>query len=196
MTDIDFIGHSVNLAQRLSSIAKGSQILTTAAVQQHARLPEDLLYVPLGERTLKGVGRAEVVEVAWLGETARLSDAKDRLTLILTDRGTIVIEFAKDARRDAADSLRNLLDVGIVDTGPAAIFQRVSARLALRALRGSTSRLEGTIERRLETVHLSLARRGLALRLGNRTLVLPNVNLGEARRFIEAAAESGSANPA
>lgn len=196
MTDIDFIGHSVNLAQRLSSIAKGSQILTTAAVRQHARLPEDLLYVPLGERTLKGVGRAEVVEVAWLGEIARLSDAKDRLTLILTDRGTIVIEFAKDARRDAADSLRNLLEVGIVDTGPAAIFQRVSARLALRALRGSTSRLEGTIERRLETVHLSLARRGLALRLGNRTLVLPNVNLGEARRFIEAAAESGSANPA
>ncbi len=196
MTDVDFIGHSVNLAQRLSSIAKGSQVLTTSSVQRRARLPEDLRYVPLGERTLKGVGREEVVEVAWLEEVARVSDVKDRLTLILTERGTIVIEFAKDARRDAAEALRNLLDVGIVDTGPAAAFQRGTARLALRALRGSASRLEGTIERRIETVRLSLARRGLSLRLGSRTLILPSVDAGEAKRFVEAAAKMQGANPA
>ncbi len=196
MTDVDFIGHSVNLAQRLSSIAKGSQVLTTTAVQQRARLPEDLLYVPLGERTLKGVGREEIVEVAWLGEIARVSDVRDRLTLVLTDRGTIVIEFAKDARRDAADALRTLLDVGIVDTGPTAMLQRAAARLALRALRRSASRLEGTIERRVETIHLSHARRGLSLRVGSRTLLLPSVDAGEAKRFVEAAARLASAGPA
>ncbi len=196
MTDVDFIGHSVNLAQRLSSIAKGSQVLTTAAVQQRATLPEDLLYVPLGERTLKGVGREEVVEVAWLGEISRVSDAKDRLTLILTDRRTIVIEFAKDARRDAADALHNLIDVGIVDTGPMAIVQRAAARLALRALRGSASRLEGTIERQVETIHLSLARRGLSLRVGSRTLLLPSVDAAKARRFVEAAARVVSVDSA
>jgi class 3 adenylate cyclase len=187
MTDVDFIGHSVNLAQRLSGAAKGSQILTTAAVQHRARLPEDLRYVPLGERMLKGVGREEIVEVAWLGEVARISDARDRVTLILTERGTIVIEFAKDARRDAADALRNLLDVGIVESGPRAFIQRAAARLALGALRGSASRLAGTVERRAEEVELSLARRGLSLRLANRTLLLPSVNPREARRFVDAA---------
>lgn len=192
MTDVDFIGNSVNLAQRLSSVAKGSQILTTKSVERHARLPEDLRYVPLGERVLKGVGLTDVVEVAWLGELARLSDARDRLTLILTDRGTVVIEFAKDARRDAADALRNLLDVGIVDVGWAATLQRAAARLAWRSLRGSASRLEGAIERPIAAVRLSLARRGLSLRVGTRTLVLPNVNRGEARRFVEAVARFGA----
>lgn len=192
MTDVDFIGNSVNLAQRLSSIAKGSQILTTKSVQRVARLSEDLRYVALGERTLKGVGAAEIVEVAWLGEVARISDARDRLTLVLTDRGTIVIEFAKDARLDAADALRNLLDVGIVDAGWRATLQRAAARLAWRALRGSASRLEGTIERPVETVRLTLARRELSLRVGARTLVLPSVDARDARRFVEAAGKLGS----
>ncbi|MEI6170924.1 MAG: adenylate/guanylate cyclase domain-containing protein [bacterium] len=193
MTDVDFIGHTVNLAQRLSSIAKGSQVLTTSSVQSRARLPDDVRYVPLGERTLKGVGREHIVEVAWLEEVARVSDAKDRLTLVLTKRGTIVIEFAKDARRDAADALRNLLDVGIAEAGLSAMLQRAAARIAFRALRGSTSRLEGTIERRIDSVHLSLARRGLSLRIGSRTLLLPSVDLAAARQFVEAAARMRSA---
>jgi class 3 adenylate cyclase len=187
MTDVDFIGHSVNLAQRLSSLAKGSQILTTTAVQHRADLPEDLLYVPLGERTLKGVGREDVVEVAWLGETTRVSDVRDRLTLILTDQGTLVIEFAKDPRRDAADALRTLLDVGIPETGLATVWQRLTAWAASRALRGVSSRLEGTIERPVGDVHISIARRGLSLRVANRTLLLPNVDPKEAQRFVEAA---------
>lgn len=195
MTDVDFIGHSVNLAQRLSSIAKGSQVLTTPAVRRDARLPEDLRYVPLGERSLKGVGREEIIEVAWLDEIARISDAADRVTLVLTQRGTIVIEFAKDARRDAADALRNLLDVGILETGPAALFQRVAARVALRTLRSASSRLEGTIEHPAGDVELDLTRRGLSLRLGNRTLLLPRVHVGDARRFVAAARTHGNDSP-
>lgn len=187
MTDVDFIGHSVNLAQRLSSLAKGSQILTTTAVQHRANLSEDLRYVPLGERTLKGVGREDIVEVAWLRETARVSDVRDRLTLILTDQGTLVIEFAKDPRRDAADALRNLLEIGIPEAGLATVWQRVTAWAASRALRGASSRLEGAIERPVDDVHISVARRGLSLRVANRTLLLPNVDPKEAQRFVEAA---------
>ncbi len=195
MTDVDFIGHSVNLAQRLSSIAKGSQILTTPAVQRRTPLAADLRYVALGERTMKGVGKADVVEVAWLGEVARVSDAGDRVTLILTQRRTLVIEFAKDARRDAAEALRNLLEVGIVDAGWRARLQRAAARLALRTLRGATSRLEGTIERPVETVRLSLARRGLALHAGSRTLVLANIDPGAAREFVTAVSRLAQSPP-
>ncbi len=187
MTDVDFIGHTVNLAQRLSSIAKGSQILTTAAVQSGARLPDDLRYVALGDRSLKGIGREQVVEVAWLEEVVRISDARDRLTLILTERGTIVIEFAKDARKDAADALRNLLDVGIAERSASAFFQRAIARIAFQALRGAASRIEGTLERRADSVELALARRGLSLRIGSRTLVLPNVDPAAAKQFVESA---------
>jgi len=133
------------------------------------------------------------VEVAWLEEVARVSDAKDRLTLVLTERGTIVIEFAKDARRDAADALRTLLDVGIAEAGPSAMLQRAAARIAFRALRGSTSRLEGTIERRIDSVRLSLVRRGISLRIGSLTLLLPNVDPAAARQFVEAAARMRSA---
>jgi hypothetical protein len=187
MTDVDFIGHTVNLAQRLSSIAKGSQILTTAAVQSGARLPDDLRYVALGDRSLKGIGREQVVEVAWLEEVVRISDARDRLTLILTERGTIVIEFAKDARKDAADALRNLLDIGIAERSASAFFQRAIARIAFQALRGAASRIEGTLERRADSVELALARRGLSLRIGSRTLVLPNVDPAAAKQFVESA---------
>ncbi len=193
MTDVDFIGHSVNLAQRLSSAAKGNQILTTAAVQTRARLPEDLRFVPLGERALKGVGRQDIVEVAWLAELARVSDARDRVTLLLTAHGTIVIEFAKDARRDAADALSNLLEVGIVETGPRALLQRAASRAALWTLRGSTSRLEGAIERPAREVRLSLSRKGLSLQFSNRSLLLPRVDHRAAQGFVTAVrAQAGS----
>jgi hypothetical protein len=124
---------------------------------------------------------------------ARVSDAKDRLTLVLTERGTIVIEFAKDARRDAADALRTLLDVGIAEAGTSAMLQRAAARIAFRALRGCTSHPEATIERRIDSVHLSLARRGLSLRIGSRTLLLSSVDAMAARKFVEAAARMRSA---
>ena len=39
-------------------------------------------------------GGHQVVEVAWLREVARVSDARDRMTLILTEEGAIVVEMA------------------------------------------------------------------------------------------------------
>ncbi len=52
MTDIDFIGHSVNLAQRLSGQAKGGQIIVPASLCAGTPLPEDLHFIPIGERVL------------------------------------------------------------------------------------------------------------------------------------------------
>jgi hypothetical protein len=73
------------------------------------------------------------------------------------------------------------------------MLQRAAARIAFRALRGSTSQLEATIERRIDSVHLSLARRGLSLRIGSRTLLLSSVDPIAARTFVEAAARMRSA---
>ncbi len=66
MTDIDFIGHAVNLAQRLSALAKGGQILVTERVQSLVALRKGLFYVPMGQQNLKGVGVEYVTEVAWM----------------------------------------------------------------------------------------------------------------------------------
>ena len=100
MTDADLIGHCVNLSQRLSSLAKGGQILVTERVKSSASLQKGLHYLSLGERELKGLGTEQIYEVAWLAEVARLSDGEDRLTLILTERGTVVIELAKQPLPD------------------------------------------------------------------------------------------------
>jgi class 3 adenylate cyclase len=95
MTDADLIGHCVNLSQRLSSLAKGGQILVTERVRSSATLQKGLQYLSLGERELKGLGTQHIYEIAWLAEVSRLSDGEDRLTLVLTERGTVVIELAK-----------------------------------------------------------------------------------------------------
>ncbi|HDS28955.1 MAG TPA: adenylate/guanylate cyclase domain-containing protein, partial [Candidatus Acetothermia bacterium] len=91
MTDIDFIGHSVNLAQRLSALAKSGQILVPSQLAAHARLPHGLMVIPVGDRMLKGLGSYSLSEVAWMGEVARVSDAMDQVTLILTQRGSMVV---------------------------------------------------------------------------------------------------------
>ncbi len=95
MTETDLFGHSVNTAQRLSALAKGGQILVTKRIQQTVPLRDGLRYIPLGRRELKGVGEEEIFEVAWMKELFRISDANDRITLVLTARGTVVVELAK-----------------------------------------------------------------------------------------------------
>jgi len=109
MTDIDFIGHSVNLSQRLSSLAKAGQVLTNERATDGVRVPPDLRYVTIGTQTLRGVGMEHIVEVGWLPEVSRLSDGQDKITLILTEEGAIVVERARDRRssvREAVEELR------------------------------------------------------------------------------------------
>ena len=157
MTDIDFIGHSVNLAQRLSSLAKGGQILITERVQDLVALDEGLVYLPMGHQNLKGVGTENVVEVAWMQEVARISDAADQVTLILTERGTVVVELAKDAKRDIREALDQLQEAKAEEEGAfSAFLQRKIARFTQRLIGASLGVFGMKREQGVDRVEFSL----------------------------------------
>lgn len=190
MTDIDFIGHAVNLAQRLSSLAKGGQILSTGRAYDSTPLPEGLRFVPLGERVLRGIGTETIVEVAWLPERARVSDARDLVTLILTERGTVVVERARDTRQEAREALLRLADVDPRDAGlVAASMQKLAAGVALRVLRRSSP--VPNVGRELDVADLRVShRRGeLAVRAPAGVLRLRGVEPTAEAQFVRAVRE-------
>jgi len=190
MTDIDFIGHAVNLAQRLSGLAKGGQILSTGRAYDSTPLPEGLRFVPLGERVLRGIGTETIVEVAWLPERARVSDARDLVTLILTERGTVVVERARDTRQEAREALLRLADVDRRDAGlVAASMQKLAAGMALRVLRRSEA--VPNVGRELDVADLRVShRRGeLAVRAPAGVLRLRGVEPAAEAEFVRAVRE-------
>lgn len=194
MTDIDFIGHAVNLAQRLSSLAKGGQILTTGRVYDSTPLPQGMRFVPLGERSLRGIGIETIVEVVWLSERVRVSDAQDLITLVLTERGTVVVERARDTRQEARDALARLFDVDPRDAGyAAAAMQKLAAGLALRLLRRSGR--TPNVARELDVADLRVERRGggLDVRTPAGVLRLRGVAPGTGDRFAHAVREMQAA---
>jgi len=185
MTDIDFIGHAVNLSQRLSGVAKGGQILVTERVRELAALGEGLFYIPMGSQNLKGVGAERVVEVAWLREAARISDAADRLTLILTERGTLVVELAKDAKRDIREALDQLQEARAEEEGALSAFlQRSIARFTQRLIGASLGVFGIAREQELGRIDLSLRGDVLAVETPDGTVRLRGVDRGAAADFV------------
>jgi len=188
MTDIDFIGHSVNLAQRLSAQAKGGQILIPAEMGRDVSLPEGWAVLPVGERVLKGLGAKELSEVAWMKEIARISDALDQVTLILTDDGTLVVELAKDAKRDVRDALEQLQRARADEDGAfSAMLQRSIARFTKRLIGLPLAALRVPRERDVRGVELSLRGTTLNLETEDGTFSLKGVEADAARRFVEQA---------
>lgn len=190
MTDIDFIGHAVNLAQRLSGLAKGGQILSTGRVYDSTPLPEGLRFAPLGERTLRGIGTETIVEVVWLPERARVSDAQDLVTLVLTEKGTVVVERARDTRQEARDALVRLSDVDPRDAGfVTAMMQKLAASLALRLLRRAGQ--VPNVGRELDVADLRVERRrnGLDVRTPAGLLRLRGVEHAAGAEFARAVHE-------
>ncbi|MCX6096249.1 MAG: adenylate/guanylate cyclase domain-containing protein [Candidatus Bipolaricaulota bacterium] len=186
LTESDMIGHSVNLSQRISSLAKGGQILVTEGIKDSAPLADSLRYIPLGERDLKGVGTERVYEVAWMGEVSRLSDGGDGVTLILTDRGTVVVELAKEVQGQIAEALEKLKNShGEPETAFSALLQRVVAGFADRAVSRSLGAFGLGREHRLDQVDLSLKGKDVILRLGKKDLPLRGADPEAARRFLE-----------
>lgn len=188
MTDVDFIGHSVNLAQRLSGLAKGGQILVSEAISQGVVLPTGLGFLPLGERTLKGVGGERVAEVTWMREMARISDARDRVTLILTEGSAVVVELARDPKqplRAAVSELRQARggEDGIVSTW----LQRVGGRIASLGLPESPLTREAGREMPLDRASLSFAHGTLRLETEEDEIVLRGVERQAAERFLREA---------
>ncbi len=190
MTDIDFIGHAVNLAQRLSGLAKGGQILVTERVQELAALGEGLFYVPMGPLSLKGIGAERVVEVAWMKEVARISDAADRLTLVLTERGTVVVELAKDAKQDIRDALDRLQEARAEEEGAfSAFLQRTIARFTQRLVGASLGVFGMKREQAVDRVAFSLRGDVLSVETPDGTFRLRGVDRGAAAGFVKKAKE-------
>jgi len=188
MTDIDFIGHAVNLAQRLSALAKGGQILVTEKTRDAVRLGDGWLYVPMGSHDIKGLGTEPVVEVAWMKEIVRVSDAADRITLILTERGTIVAELAKDSKEDIRDALRHMQEARAEEDGAfSAFMQRAIARLARRLISASLKTFGIAREQAIEGVHLALHGDELRVETQDGAFRLRGVDREVAMDFVEKA---------
>jgi len=190
MTDIDFIGHAVNLAQRLSGLAKGGQILATERIRETTPLDDGLFYVPIGPQSLKGVGVEPVVEVAWMREVARISDAADRVTLILTERGTVVVELAKDAKQDIRNALDHLQEARAEEEGAfSALLQRGIARFTQRLIGASLAVFAMTREQGLQRVEFSLRGDVLRVETSDGTFRLRGVDPAAAAAFVAKADE-------
>jgi class 3 adenylate cyclase len=186
MTDIDFIGHSVNLAQRLSAQAKGGQILVPDSMARGLTLPEGWYFLPVGERVLKGLGAQPLTEVAWMREIARVSDALDQVTLILTDDGTIVVELAKDAKREVRDALDQLQRSRAEEDGVfSAWLQRAIARFTKRIIGLPFSALRIPREQDVRSVEMSLHGTALDVETVDGTFTLKGVDVETAQTFVK-----------
>jgi class 3 adenylate cyclase len=188
MTEGDLIGHSVNLSQRISALAKGGQILVPAELHDNASLPKDTHYLPVGERTLKGLGTIDIYELVWMPERARLTDGDDLITLILTDRDTLVLELSKDLQTTGSSA----------DASTGAFSRRLSRwiRRGTQALiQGSLAAFGVSREHPAEDVSLSLHGRELVVDVAGQSLRLRDVDSEQARRFIEAMERSQASSP-
>jgi class 3 adenylate cyclase len=178
MTENDLIGHSVNLSQRISSLAKGGQILVSSTLQEGTRLPEGLRYIDHGAKALKGLGTETVYEVAWLPERARLTDGNDLVTLVLTDHDTLVLEISKELRAMATE-----------EDDEQSWLSRQLSKLILRGTKAliSTTLAAFDVEREhpIDRVHLTLQDRDVTVDVDGHTLRLGGVDPEQAHQFIE-----------
>ena len=185
MTDVDFIGHSVNLSQRLSALAKGGQILVSEQARRDANLPPELGFLSLGPRKLRGVGTEQVAEVTWLREVARISDAQDRLTFILTEGASLMVERAKDPKRGIREALAELRGASRQEDGVfSAMLQRAAARLARLALPEPVGGADIGRELPLHQVRLSYRRGRLFLKTAKGEIGLYGVPRVDGERFV------------
>jgi len=186
MTDIDFNGHSVNLAQRLSGQAKSGQILVPATLVSGTSLPDPLHFIAAGEQVLKGIGSEVLMEVAWIREVARVSDALDQITLILTEKGTVVVELAKDPKQGIRDAMEQLLHARSEEDGAvSALLQRSMARLTKRLIGLPYSASRIAREQDVRQLQFTLRGHTLSIEAPDSRFALKGVDPLVAQRFME-----------
>jgi class 3 adenylate cyclase len=186
MTESDMIGHVVNLSQRVSSLAKGGQILVTESIKSEASILEGMHYLPVGRQKLKGLEAEPLYEVVWMGEVARVSDAEDALTLVLTERGTLVVELSKDIQSRVDEALEKLQDTQTNAEGAfSAFLQRTIARFTQGIIDKSLNAAGITREQPLDRVEIDLEGVHPQVRIGKKVLNLRGADPGEVRRFQE-----------
>ncbi|HHR86002.1 MAG TPA: adenylate/guanylate cyclase domain-containing protein [Candidatus Acetothermia bacterium] len=184
MTEADLIGHSVNLSQRVSSLAKGGQILTTKEFAQETLPEKECHYIALGKRELKGLGALHLYEVTWMSEVARLTDRDDNLTLILTDRGTIVAELSKEMHAQIDNAISHL-EHGSTDGRLSSLLQRGIARFTRTMIDKSLNAAGIAREQSVDAIDLSIDRDQVVMHAGRKPIRLNGVDIAEAAAFRE-----------
>jgi hypothetical protein len=119
-----------------------------------------------------------------------VSDAQDLVTLVLTEKGTVVVERARDTRQEARDALVRLSDVDPRDAGfVTAMMQKLAASLALRLLRRAGQ--VPNVGRELDVADLRVERRrnGLDVRTPAGLLRLRGVEHAAGAEFARAVHE-------
>ena len=182
MTEADFIGHSVNLSQRVSSMAKGGQILVTKPFVREVTPPHGCHYMSLGKRELKGLDHVHLYEVAWMGEVARLSDRDDMFTLILTERGTLAIELAKNIQAHIDDAVVQLGKTSGNDAF-SSLLQRGIARFTHAVINKSLAASGIDREQPIDSVDLSIDGNEVIVRIGKKPIRLHGVDASQATLF-------------
>jgi len=179
MTEADLIGNSVNLSQRVSSLAKGGQILATEAFTHDVLPSGGYRCIPLGELELKGLGTTSLYEIAWMAEVARLTDRNDRFTLVLTERGTLMAELPKKMRA-------RLDNVTIGPRGApvrTSAFPRGIARFTETMPDKAINAIEIAREQPINCVDISIDGNNVIMRVGEKEIPLGNVDINKAASF-------------
>ena len=192
-TGDDVFGHSVNLAKRISDLAKGGQVVVSSSVSERASAEGGFRLRGLGEQDVKGLGVHRLYELVWREEVATLSLTDDSLNVVLTEDDKLVLEFAKRVEDKIESAQEKLLAEANSDArGPRAVLRRQVAKRLSRALprwRDSYQARAGLGEEHaLDDVKATLSRGRLVIELPKRkTLTLDGnqFDLGQAERFLE-----------
>jgi class 3 adenylate cyclase len=182
MTDADLIGHSVNLSQRICSMAKGGQILVTEKFAHETNPPHGCHFVSLGRRGLKGLDDVSLYELQWMEELARLSDRDDMFTLILTQRGTLAVKLAKNIQAH--------VDNAVVQLGTIADNEDFSSRLQKAVAKFTQAIISKSLpaagierEQPLDDVDLLVNGDEVVLTIGKKPIRLHGVDSTKAEQF-------------
>ena len=119
---------------------------------------------------------------------ARVSDLNDRLTLILTEGGSVVVELAKDPKQSIREALEGLRAARSEEEGALSAFLiRAGARLLGRLLRRSPASFDVERELPLDSISLRYRRGALLVRTPGGDLTLIGAVREDAERFMREA---------
>ena len=192
-TDDDLFGSSVNLAKRIADVAKGGQIVVSAALAQRPDVAAaGHNFRDLGARSLKGLGKQHLYEVVWRNEFATLRAVDDDVEFILTKDDKLVIQFAKETREQLQGMQEKLARLGEGEDGVAGRIKRAIGKHVARRLPDMVewvaARSGMGVEHELKDVEVKFHRGALTLFIDGRKKVgfgAEDFDISEAERFIE-----------
>jgi len=192
-TGDDVFGHAVNLAKRISDIAKGGQVILTDTLCDRRSADEVFCLRHLGEHDVRGLGSYTLHELVWREEVANLCLTDDSLNVVLTEDDKLVLEFAKSVEEKLALAQQKLLaEADSQERGAVAALRRQVAKKLSHALPRWMDSYQARAglgeEHDLTQVEATFSRGKLTIRFpsGKQIALDGNqVDLTQAKRFIE-----------